>query len=109
MTKAEAARALDLTYTHFIMKLKRAGLLDSVRTSASKYDSEAMEKAVEEALKEPSEGQKAPTNAEIARKHGIPASQYAAFSMRVLHARRSRMKADLRHDQTLDSGASGPG
>lgn len=101
LTKKEAAAELGLSYEALVMRLKRANLLESVRKPRGKpkFDSFSMENAKIEALS----AENTLSNAEIARKHGIPPEQYAAFSMRVLNAKRSRMKRTLRHD-TLDSG-----
>lgn len=98
LTKKQAAELQGVPYAHFCMRLKRAGLIDSVRTSArrAQYDSPQMEAALQEALGQP---ERFGLATEIARKHGIPPEQHAAFSMRVLRIRRSRAKADLCHDQ----------
>jgi hypothetical protein len=107
LTKKQAAESIGKTYAHFCVMLSRAGLIDRVRTrrAAAKYDTDAMKTAVNEAV---STLEKTALS-DIARKHGIPDAQYAAFAMRVLHIKRSRMKADILHGQTQDSGAAAGG
>lgn len=94
ITKKEAAAIMGVSYDHFCVRLSRAGLIDSVRTSPrrAKYDSPAMYAALKEALDSP------PRHGlltELAQKHRIPSDQYAAFAMRVSRIRRNRAKADL--------------
>lgn len=94
LTKQQAAALMGVSYAHFCVRLSRAGLIDSVRSSPrrAKYDSPQMEAAVAEAVAAP------PRHGlltELAQKHGIPADQYAAFATRVSRIRRSRAKADL--------------
>jgi hypothetical protein len=96
---------MGIPYAHFCVRLARAGLIDSVRTprSTAKFDSPTMSAALAEALATPPQERNL---AAIARKHGLPSEQYVAFASRVLHRTRSRMKADLAHDQTHDPGAA---
>jgi hypothetical protein len=107
ITKKAAAAELGWSYPRLCVALGRAGLLDDIRTprGAARYDTEAMKKGLEEALCT----REKTSLAQIARRHGIPDTQYAAFAMRVLHIKRSRMKADLSNDEKGHSGAAAGG
>lgn len=115
LDKKGAAAALGWSYPRLCGALRRAGLLDDIRTprATAKYDTEAMRKALEEATAPDNVSVNAAVTdfarrnlAAIARKHGVPAEQYASFAMRVLHITRSRMKADLTDVQDQHSGAA---
>lgn len=123
LTKSEAAASIGVAYSNFCSALRRAGLLDSVRTpKPSKYSTPQMAAAVAQALAIPDNvtagGRAHGYLTRIANEHAIPKTQYPAFAMRVKHALDQRMKQSLKnksahqsaeHDQTTDPGAAGAG
>lgn len=108
LTKQQAAALYGMTFANFCTKLKKMGLLESVRTprGAAKHDSPAMEAALAEALADPDNVTRHGAKQAIARKHGLTQAEYAAFALRVLRQLRSRQKRTLSHDQTLDPAAA---